>query len=50
MRMNCSRIAFWNEAKTIDLLDAIEPWYYRVVPLLMMNLLDEPAMLALAFC
>jgi hypothetical protein len=28
----------------------IAPWYYRVVPLLAMSLLDDPAMLALAFC
>jgi hypothetical protein len=33
-----------------NLLDTISPWYYRVAPFLAMNLIDDPAMLALAFC
>jgi hypothetical protein len=32
------------------IIDQITPWYYRVAPLIAMSLLDDPAMLALAFC
>jgi hypothetical protein len=33
-----------------QLINLLAPWYYRVVPLLAMNLIDDPAMLALVFC
>lgn len=33
-----------------ELLALVEPWYYRLAPLLAASLLDEPAMLALIFC
>jgi hypothetical protein len=33
-----------------EILGRIELWFYRIAPLLVMNLIDDPAMLALAFC
>jgi hypothetical protein len=33
-----------------DIIDAFKPWYYRLAPFLAMSLLDDPAILALAFC
>ena len=30
--------------------DTLAPLYYRLAPWLALNLLDDPAMLALAFC
>jgi hypothetical protein len=50
MQMIGSHIASWGNVKNIKLLDAIAPWYYRLAPLLMTSLIDDPAMLALAFC
>jgi hypothetical protein len=32
------------------IIACLEPWFYRLVPLLVMNFIDDPAMLALAFC
>jgi len=34
----------------VELLSRLEPWYYRLAPLLVMNFIDNPAMLALVFC
>lgn len=33
-----------------DLSEILPAWYYRLAPFLAMNLIDEPAILALAFC
>jgi len=33
-----------------DIIDTLAPWYYRLAPLLVMSVIDDPAMLALAFC
>jgi hypothetical protein len=33
-----------------EILGRIEPWFYRLAPLLVMNFIDDPAMLALSFC
>ncbi|WP_282957015.1 hypothetical protein [Sulfurisoma sediminicola] len=43
-------MAFLGGIKDIKLFDTIAPWYYRLAPLLMSSLIDDPAMLALAFC
>jgi hypothetical protein len=32
-----------------EILFRLEPWFYRIAPLLVMNFIDEPAMLALVF-
>jgi len=50
MRKTLSYIASRNEVKGTKLLDAIKPWSYRLATFLTMGLLDDPAMLALAFC
>jgi hypothetical protein len=34
----------------ISIIDAIEPTYYRLGTLFAMSILDDPAMLAFAFC
>jgi hypothetical protein len=34
----------------ISIIDAIEPAYYRPGTFFMMSILDDPAMLAFAFC
>lgn len=33
-----------------DLWFGLSAWYYRAAPLLMVGFIDDPAMLALAFC
>jgi len=50
MPENSSRVVVPAGIWKTDLLAALEPWYYRLAPFLMTNLLDDPAMLALAFC
>ena len=34
----------------ISVIDTIEPAYYRLGTFFMMSILDDPAMLAFAFC
>ena len=32
------------------MIDSVKPWLYRVAAFLMLTMLDDPAILAMAFC
>jgi hypothetical protein len=38
------------QALLISIIDTIEPIYYRLGTFFLMSILDDPAMLAFAFC